>query len=241
MFGGDLRSLESAPAVLKFFFDSAREAPGGTQPRRGRGAEPNNQRLIDIESCYSGPAAKGEKVHGAAAPGSAIAGSRRTPYVKLQHSGDVSTEYGQNYYIKGGFVQKATPAFVDTMIGTIEDASCRRCRLWCSMAGGAIKRVKPGATAFAQRAARSKCLLYTRWEDPAQNETVLAWIKSAWAKLEPNTYGFYVNEFNEDAGRMKATYGDNYDRMVALKTKYDPANLFRLNANVTHRGRPRGS
>ena len=55
----------------------------------------------------------------------------------------------------------------------------------------------------------------------------------AWAKLEPNTYGFYVNEYNtEDAARLRTTYGDNFGRMVDLKTKYDPDNLFRLNANV---------
>jgi hypothetical protein len=58
------------------------------------------------------------------------------------------------------------------------------------------------------------------------------WARGAWKNIEPHTHGFYVNEFNDDGGRMKATYGANYDRLVALKTKTDPNNLFRLNANV---------
>ena len=202
---------------------------------------PNNQRLIDIEACYSGPAAQGEKV---------LAPLRRfrkpmadhiapTPYVDLQRSGDVSSEYGHRYYIKGGFVQKATPAFVDTMIGIIEDANLPQVQaVSVPHGGGAIKRVKPAATAFAQRAADHNAFLFTRWDDPAQNEAVAAWVKSAWAKLEPNTYGFYVNEFNaEDAARLRTTYGDNFGRMVDLKTKFDPGNLFRLNANVAPRAR----
>ena len=136
-------------------------------------------------------------------------------------------------------MQKATPAFVDTMIGIIEDASLPQVQaVSVPHGGGAIKRVKPAATAFAQRAADHNAFLYTRWDDPAQNETVSAWIKSAWAKLEPNTYGFYVNEFNtEDAARLRTTYGDNFGRMVDLKTRYDPGNLFRLNANVAPKTR----
>ena len=114
---------------------------------------------------------------------------------------------------------------------------CRSSRPWSlPQGGGAIARVKPGATAFAQRAAPHNMFVISRWDDPAQSEAVGNWTRGAWKKLEPHTHGFYVNEFNDDSARMRDTYGPNYDRMVALKTKFDPDNLFRMNANVAPKG-----
>jgi FAD/FMN-containing dehydrogenase len=74
------------------------------------------------------------------------------------------------------------------------------------------------------------------WEDPGLSDAATHWARSTWSKLEPLTSGFYVNVTNEDtAGRVRQTYGVNYERMVALKTKVDPNNLFRMNANVAPR------
>jgi hypothetical protein len=93
--------------------------------------------------------------------------------------------------------------------------------------------VKPDATAFAQRAAEHNVFLYNTWEDPAQSDAVAAFVKANWPKIERHTFGFYVNEFNaDDVARLRDTYGANFDRLVALKTRVDPGNLFRLNANV---------
>ena len=78
--------------------------------------------------------------------------------------------------------------------------------------------------------------VFSRWDDAAQSEAAGSWSRGAWKNLEPHTHGFYVNEFNDDSARMRATYGPNYDRLVALKTKFDPDNLFRLNANVAPKG-----
>jgi FAD/FMN-containing dehydrogenase len=237
MLGGDLMfSWEDAPAVLKFFFDFAREAPDELNADVAAVRLPNNQRFVSFEICYSGDRAQGEKV---------LAPLRQirkpivdqivpTPYVTLQSSSDVATEHGHRYYIKGGFVQKVTPGYIDTMIGIIQDANLAQVQaVSMPQGGGAIARIKPHATAFAQRAADHNAFIFTRWDDPAQNEAVAGWIKSAWAKLEPHTHGFYVNEFNtEDAARLGTTYGDNFARLAALKAKYDPDNLFRLNANI---------
>jgi len=237
MLGGELMySWEDAPAVLKFIFDFAREAPDELNMDVAAVRLPNNVRFVSIEICYSGVHAEGEKV---------IAPLRQirkpiqdtvgpTPYVKLQSSSDVSTEHGHRYYIKGGFVQQSSQGFIDTMLGIVADANLPQVQaVSVPQGGGAIKRVKPQATAFAQRAADHNAFVFTRWDDPAQNDAVSAWIKSAWAKLEPHTYGFYVNEFNaDDAARLRTTYAGNFGRMVDLKTKYDPNNLFRLNANV---------
>jgi len=236
MVGGDLTySFADAPAVLKFMFESAAHVPDELNMDVSLLRLPNDQRMLSINVCYNGDAAGADK---------ALAGMRsiRTPladtvalapYVKLQQSGDARAAAGRKYYIKGGFVQQSTDALIDVMMATIADAKLPLPQaVNMQQAGGAIARVKPTATAFAQRAIQYNMFVLASWADPAQSQSVGEWAHSAWKKIEPHTHGFYVNEFNDDSGRLKATYGVNYDRLVALKTRYDRNNLFRLNANV---------
>jgi FAD/FMN-containing dehydrogenase len=237
MLGGDLMySWEDARAVLGFFFDFARQAPDELNADVAVVRVPDDTRFVHIEVCYSGGIAEGEKV---IAPLRAFRKPiadhvKPQPYVKLQSSTDETLAHGLRYYLKAGFVPKATPGFVDTVIGIIEAANLPQVQaVSIPQGGGAIARVRTGATAFAQRSADHNAFLFTRWTDPAMNDPVAAWIRTAWAQLEPHTHGFYVNEFNaDDAARVSTTYGPNFARMVELKGRYDPNNLFRLNANV---------
>ena len=76
------------------------------------------------------------------------------------------------------------------------------------------------------------------WNPDADHDTIernKEWVRSSWAKLEPLTHGSYVNIATSDAHDSRlsgAAYGGNYPRLAALKKRYDPANLFRLNANI---------
>jgi FAD/FMN-containing dehydrogenase len=242
MLGGDLVfAWDDAPAVLPFFFDFARNAPDELNLDCAAVRLPNDTRLVQIEACYSGPIAQGEKLLAPLRQFRKPIADQIAPvhYTKLQQSSDESAAHGHRYYIKGGFLQKSSPGFIDTMIGIITDAKLPQVQaVSLPQGGGAVKRVKPGATAFAQRAADHNAFLFTTWDDPTRNDAVADWIKTAWAKLEPHTYGFYVNEFNaEDVARLRTTYGTNFDRLVALKTRVDPNNLFRMNANVAPKAR----
>jgi len=240
MLGGDLvYAWEDARAVLEFFFDFARQAPDELNADAAVVRVPDGTRFVSIEVCYSGRLADGEKV---IAPLRKIRKPIRDtvqpqPYVRLQSSSDETLAHGLRYYLKAGFVQKTTPAFIDSVVGIIDAANLPQVQaVSIPQGGGAIARIKTGATAFAQRAADHNAFLFTRWTDPAMNEPVAAWIRAAWAQLEPHTHGLYVNEFNaDDAARLSTTYGPNFARMVDLKTRYDPGNLFRLNANVAPR------
>ncbi|HEY6123202.1 MAG TPA: FAD-binding oxidoreductase [Steroidobacteraceae bacterium] len=236
MIGGELvYSFADAPAVLKYMFEYGPEVPEELNMDVSLVRLPNDQRVLSIDVCYSGSAAGADK---------ALAGMRSirkpiadmvkpTPYIKLQQSGDEGTAHGKKYYIKGGFVQQSSEALIDVMMATVAEAKLPVVQVVSvQQAGGAIARVAPKATAFAQRAIQYNMFVLAVWEDPALSDPVGQWARSAWKNIEPHTHGFYVNEFNEDGGRMKATYGVNYERLVALKTKVDPGNLFRLNANV---------
>jgi len=241
MLGGSLDyAWADAPAVLKFFFEFAPTTPDELNLDAALVRLPNDQRFMSIDICYSGDAALADKV---LAPLRQIRKPVRdsiapAPYVKIQASGDEDTAPGHKYYIKGGFVQKASAALVDAMLATIQDANLPTIQaVSLPHGGGAVKRVKPGATAFLQRDAEHNVFVFSRWDDPAMSESIGNWARGAWAMIEPHTHGFYVNEYNDDAGRMRETYGANFDRLVALKTKVDPNNLFRMNANIAPKAR----
>jgi FAD/FMN-containing dehydrogenase len=238
MLGGDLTySFEDAPAVLQHVLEYAPQAPDELNLDVSLVRLPNDQRFMSIDVCWCGDHAQGEK---------ALASLRQirkpmrdnvapTPYVKLQASGDEGTAHGHKYYIKGGFVQKSSAGLRDIMLATIAEAKLPVITaVAMPQGGGAYARVKPNATAFAQRAADHNVFLLSRWDDPAVSDAVGEWTRATWRKVEPHTHGFYVNEYNaDDAARVEGTYGGNYARLRALKRAWDPDNLFRMNANVS--------
>ena len=100
--------------------------------------------------------------------------------------------------------------------------------------GGAMSRVAPGATAFAHRRQQVLLTIITPFADPSSVEAARAWTRDLYAALRPSANGVYAN-FLEDEGddRIREAYpGDTYRRLVSLKRRYDPSNLFRLNQNI---------
>jgi hypothetical protein len=103
--------------------------------------------------------------------------------------------------------------------------------------GGAMNRVDPKKTALGERTAPYLFSLDISWTDPADNDNSVAWTRDAWAEMKPYSRGgAYLNfpgQGEEGEALLRASYGDaNYDRLVQIKTKYDPTNLFRLNQNI---------
>ena len=100
--------------------------------------------------------------------------------------------------------------------------------------GGAVSRVGPADTAFGHREAQYNLIPASVWTDPAESEQHLHWVREAWDLMRPfSTGGVYVNNLaEEDEEQVRAAYGPHYERLVALKNKYDPDNFFRLNANI---------
>jgi len=78
-------------------------------------------------------------------------------------------------------------------------------------------------------------VMLSSWDVPAETDRNVDWARGAWNRVEPLTQGYYINTANADDAvrRVRESYGANFDRLVALKRKYDPANLFRLNANIS--------
>jgi FAD/FMN-containing dehydrogenase len=99
---------------------------------------------------------------------------------------------------------------------------------------GAAHRVGKSDTAWSYRDANWAQVIVGVDPDPANNQRIIEWARSFWDALHPfSAGGAYVNfMMDEGEDRIKATYRDNYDRLVALKNKYDPNNLFRVNQNI---------
>lgn len=101
---------------------------------------------------------------------------------------------------------------------------------------GAISRVPAEATAFGDRSARFLLSIDTMWKDPAQNEANIQWTRDFFKDMLQESKGQVYFNFNSDmegpSDIIRDSFGANYDRLVEIKTKYDPHNLFRLNQNI---------
>jgi FAD/FMN-containing dehydrogenase len=188
---------------------------------------------------YAGPAEEGER---ALRPLRELATplldlSATMPYAVLQTAFDPFFPKGRLYYWKSLYLNDFAG---ETMAATIQLARDRPTpmslmALW-HLAGGAASRVEAGATAFGRRTAPYLLSLDTTWDDPADTERCVAWTRNAWADMHRfSDGGLYLNfaGFGEEKEALvRAGYGANYDRLAALKGKYDPGNLFRMNQNI---------
>ena len=188
---------------------------------------------------YSGDAAEGERVlqplRELATPLLDLSGTM--PYAVLQTAFDPFFPKGWLYYWKSLSMDRLDEEAIAAVIGYAADrpSSDTLMGLW-HLEGGAASRVDTAATAFATRSAPYLLSFDTTWTDPAGTERNIAWTRSAWADMRRfGSGGIYLNfagfgEEKEDL--VRAGYGANYDRLVELKTRYDPGNLFRMNQNI---------
>ena len=108
------------------------------------------------------------------------------------------------------------------------------CEIFFASLGGAVNRVDPGSTAYSHRDANYVLNVHGRWYDPGQDDKCIRWARDFFHASEPfATGGVYVNFMTADeTERVTSAFGTNYDRLVKVKRKYDPENLFRMNQNI---------
>jgi FAD/FMN-containing dehydrogenase len=109
-----------------------------------------------------------------------------------------------------------------------------QCEIAFAHLGGAVARIPLEATAYAHRNAQFVLNVHGRWSDPAKDAECIDWARELFRAAAPfATGGVYVNFLTGDeAERVRAAYGSNYERLVELKSRYDPTNLFRVNQNI---------
>ena len=188
-----------------------------------------------IHVCYSGPAGDAERLlEPLRKLGKPVADTvRAVDYVALQRSWDQTDPRNEGEYLKSGFINDFPPALVDALIGGFQPDPGRGTTVFFQHSGGAIGRTAPDATAFPHRRSRLNMFSVVNWSLERDGRPHVAYIKDYWAKLQPFTDGYYTNEVaNEPQRQVDENYQSNIGRLTQLKNKYDPTNLFRLNANV---------
>jgi hypothetical protein len=138
-----------------------------------------------------------------------------------------------NYY-KSHFVSRLSDELIEVVIDCFANTPSPMSALGFEQFGGAVSRVAADETAFRHRDASYDIAILGEWADPATSAINVQWVREVAAVTERfSTGGVYVNFLGEDGEeRVKAAYGSHYQRLVALKRKYDPTNVFRLNQNI---------
>jgi hypothetical protein len=189
---------------------------------------------------YSGPVEEGMKVvqpfREIATPVLDLSGPM--PYTAVQSAFDPFFPKGLLCYWKSTYVNELSDGLVDALCELAEARPSPRTTMDIWPMAGAAARVGPTETAFGKRPPYMLAF-ESSWTDPSHNDANIAWAREAHASMSRfHASGIYLNfpGFGEEKEEMaRSAYGANYERLVAIKSEYDPENLFRMNVNIPPR------
>jgi len=227
--------LDQARDVLRHYRDMATDAPDVVNLAFDLHWE-EGKPYVGVEACWSGDDhTQGEawlkrlRTFGK----TDFDGIKPMPYVALQSSGDSRTPHGAHYYSKNGFVAQLTDDGIDRLVDLFPQTPDLY-TVFSDHCGAAYRKTAADASAFPRRDMAFVVAIFAGWKNPAFSEGNVEKMRAAWREIEPLTKGFYTNYADAETklAGYSENYGANFERLVALKAKYDPINLFRLNANV---------
>jgi FAD/FMN-containing dehydrogenase len=126
--------------------------------------------------------------------------------------------------------------FLDVVIGQSQTILSPMAIVLLAYVHGAASRIDPHATSFGLRSNQWDFDIISQWTDPVESAVHVQWTRQFWDEVEKYTSGVYVNHLaGDEPQRVTAAFGPNYERLVDVKTRYDPSNLFRLNHNIQPR------
>jgi FAD/FMN-containing dehydrogenase len=231
-----LHPFAKAREALQFYRDFSSATHEELTTYAGLLTSPEGAKTVAIGVCYTGPLAEGERLIAPVRRFGAPLEDQIRPmaYTELQSIMDAAYPSGNQYYQKDHILREIGDEAIDIMIEHFARASSPLSIPFFQQSGGAMRR---GNTAYAHRDALYILILTAQWLDPGESERHVHWTRELWQALQPYaTGGVYVNhigrEEEDGADQVRAAYGANYQRLVELKQKYDPTNLFRHNQNI---------
>ncbi len=231
-----LHPLQKAKEVFKFYREYTGTAPDELSAWACLLTSPDGVPMIAILACYIGPIEAGEQaVRPLREFGPPIADYLRVmPYVASQSLIDASFPPGRQNYWKSNLLRELSDDAVDVLVSRFAVAPSPLSSVLIEHLGGAVSRVGKDETAFNHRDAPYDFVILSMWSDPAESGKQIRWTDEFWRAMQPfSSGGVYVNYLGQEGeDRVKAAYGTNCERLVTLKNKYDPKNLFRLNQNI---------
>jgi FAD/FMN-containing dehydrogenase len=228
--------LSMAPQVLRFYDDFVKAAPDELSTAVSLALNPTGEPTVFIVVCYSGPIVEGERVLRPLRTFQSPVedGIQPMPYTALQSARDDGFPSGRLHYWRSGWLRDLTDGAIETLMQFLPHMPSSASGVGLQQLHGVASRIAPSATAFAHRAEHYDFLILSQWSDAADSDRNVEWTRALFQAMQPHLEAsVYVNNLgDEGAARIKAAYGDNYDRLAALKETYDPDNLFRANQNI---------
>jgi FAD/FMN-containing dehydrogenase len=236
-----IHPLERAKDVLSFYREFSSNLPDEAEAYAGLLTTPDGMPAIALILGYNGPIDEGERVlEPARRFGEPLADLvQPMPYVVRQAMLDEGNAvHGVQRYWKSGFTETISDELIDIVVEGASAFSSPMSAILFFNIHGAAARVSSSATAVGLRGNKWDFNVLSQWIDSAESARHIAWTRELWGQIEPHiSASAYVNHIAGDdkPEKIRASFGENYERLVALKTKYDPTNLFRLNPNVKPR------
>ena len=226
-----------APEFMRMYAGWTAGAPDELSSMAAFMSTPDGDPVVGVFCVYNGSADEGEQ---ALAPLRAFGppllddvGSK--PYTDVQQALNDGFPAGNRNYWKSSYLSAIDDACVDILVEHAEKAPSSMCVVGVEhMIGGAVARIGADDNAFGSRHAEYNLLILGMSDDPGIDGAVKDWARGFWKAVEPFSTGVYVNYMDHDeSARIGEAYGsEHYARLVELKKRYDPDNLFRLNQNI---------
>jgi FAD/FMN-containing dehydrogenase len=241
-----LYPLDQAADVLAWFRDYVAEAPDEVgivgnlrlaPPLPVVPPELHGKPIVAIVVCYAGAIADGEnefaELRRLKKP--ALDSIAPKPYLAHQAMFDAALPHGRGYYWKSCALPPLTDEMIATLIRQSQKITSPLSTMPIFTLGGAVSRVPEDATAFSNRNVQHIVNILGAWSmDDPDPERHIAWVRETCQAIQPFSIGGYTNFMSDEpADRLRTVYGpDKYERLIALKRRYDPDNVFRHNQNI---------
>lgn len=235
-----LYPVAKATEVLRFYREYTRTAPDALTVWAILLTAADGTPTLALFVCYNGADAAAERaVRPLREFGPPLADHiEPMSYRAVQSMFDAAFPPGRYSCWKSEYLAGLSDDAIDTIADQFATVPSPQSAVLIETLGGAVGRVGPEETAFPARDAPYSFLIVSVWPEPAESERNVQWTDEFWRAMQPfASGGVYVNYLGEEGeARVKAAYGRNYDRLVALKHEYDPTNLFRCNQNIPPTG-----
>lgn len=237
--------LSDAPQVLRAYRDFVKDAPDEVTawvvlrkapPLPFLPEDVHGTEIVILAAMYTGDMADGETalapLRAIGSPIADVIGPH--PFVGWQQAFDPLLEPGERNYWKTHDFAELSDDMIDTVLGYVATLPDPQSEVFFAQLGGAQGRVSDDATAYQGRTTAFLMNVHGRWSDASQDESSVAWCRDLWNAMAPYATGeAYVNFMTGEEGeRLETAYGSSYQRLVELKNRYDPSNLFRMNQNI---------
>lgn len=229
--------MSQAKEVLRVYREFARTCPDELTAWAALMTSPEGDPVVAVLLNYMGDIAEGERlIEPVRRFGSPVADTvGPMSYCDLNSMIDGAFPYGEvQRYWKSSFIKNLGDEVIDILVDGASNMLSPMSMIGFFHVHGAATRVAADETAFGLREDQWDYDIISQWTDPSETDKQIQWTRDFFNRVEPfTTGGVYVNHLDaEEADRIQGAYGNNYQRLLALKNKYDPTNLFRLNQNI---------